>query len=330
MTDPDPITQIQLMSGGYYVSRCLQVVAELGIADLISDVPISASELARSTGSHPDALARVLSLLCANGVFVRVDGRFCHTEASRVLRTDHPMSMRPFARLLSIPVFWESIMRLDESIATGRPMGEEVTPGGLWHYFEQHPDANEIFNHTMAAKAQAVIPLVIAAYDFTKFPRIADVGGGRGHLLSAILQSSSLSRGILFDQPHVVEQATGVTSQRLDLCGGNFFEDELPEAEAYVLMEVIHDWDDQHAEKILHTVRRAAPAGAKLLLVEAMMPEQPVPCWTATLDVVMLNMLGGRQRSMVEYVTLLNRCGFVQAREIPVGAGHSIVEAVIC
>jgi hypothetical protein len=330
MTDPDPITQIQLMSGGYYVSRCLQVVAELGIADLISDVPISASELARSTGSHPDALARVLSLLCANGVFVRVDGRFCHTEASRVLRTDHPMSMRPFARLLSIPVFWESIMRLDESIATGRPMGEEVTPGGLWHYFEQHPDANEIFNHTMAAKAQAVIPLVIAAYDFTKFPRIADVGGGRGHLLSAILQSSSLSRGILFDQPHVVEQATGVTSQRLDLCGGNFFEDELPEAEAYVLMEVIHDWDDQHAEKILHTVRRAAPAGAKLLLVEAMMPEQPAPCWTATLDVVMLNMLGGRQRSMIEYVTLLNRCGFGQAREIPVGAGHSIVEAVIC
>jgi hypothetical protein len=154
----------------------------------------------------------------------------------------------------------------------------------------------------MAAKSQAVIPLVVAAYDFTKFPRIADIGGGRGHLLSAILGSSSLSRGILFDQPHVVEQATGVTSQRLELCGGNFFEDELPEAEAYVLMEVIHDWDDQHAEKILHAVRRAASVGAKLLLVEAMMPEQPLPCWTTTLDVVMLNLLGGRQRSITEYV----------------------------
>jgi hypothetical protein len=90
MTDLDPITHIQLMSGGYYVSRSLQVVADLGIADLISDVPISASELARSTGSHPDALGRVLSLLCAHGVFARVDGRFGHTEASRVLRTDHP------------------------------------------------------------------------------------------------------------------------------------------------------------------------------------------------------------------------------------------------
>lgn len=324
MTGLDPITQIQLMSGGYYVSRCLQVVAELGIADLISDTPISASELARSTGSHPDALARVLSLLCANGVFVRVDGWFCHSETSRVLRTDHPMSMRPFARMFGIPVLWESVMRLDETIATGRPMGDQVTEGGFWHHFEQHPDANEKFNHTMSAKAQAVIPLVVAAYDFTKFPRIADVGGGRGHLLSAILQSSSLSRGILFDQPHVVEQATGVTSQRLELCGGNFFKDELPQAEAYVLMEVIHDWDDQHAEKILCAVRRAAPNGAKLLLVEAMMPEQPVPCWTTTLDVVMLNLLGGRQRSMVEYVTLLNRCGFNQVHEISVGAGHSI------
>jgi O-methyltransferase domain len=330
MTNLDLITQIQLMSGGYYVSRSLQVVADLGIADLISDVPVSASELARSTGSQPDALGRVLSLLCANGVFARVDDRFCHTEASRVLRTDHPMSMRPFARMFGIPVLWQAVMCLDESVATGRPMGDEVTPGGLWHYFEQHPDANEKFNHTMAAKSQAVIPLVVAAYDFTQFSRIADVGGGRGHLLSAILQSSSLSRGILFDQPHVVEQATGIASPRLELCGGNFFEDKLPEAEAYVLMEVIHDWDDQRAEKILRAVRHAAPVAAKLLLVEAMMPEQPVPCWTTTLDVVMLNLLGGRQRSMSEYVSLLNRCGFGQVQEIPVGAGHSIVEAVTC
>jgi hypothetical protein len=329
MTDLDPITHIQLMSGGYYVSRCLQVVAELGIADLIADVPISASELARSTGSDQDALARVLSLLCAHGVFMRVDGRFCHSEASRVLRTDHPMSMRPFARMFGIPVLWQSVVRLDESVATGRPMGDEVTEKGFWHYFQQHPDANEKFNHTMVAKARAVIPLVVSAYDFTRFPRIADVGGGRGHLLCAILQSSSLSRGILFDQPHVLDQAIGVASERLELCGGDFFRDELPEAEAYVLMEVIHDWDDQHAEEILQSVRRAAPIGAKLLLVEAMMPEQPVPCWTATLDVVMLNLLGGRQRSMIEYVSLLNRCGFGQVQEIPVGAGHSIIEAVI-
>jgi O-methyltransferase domain len=109
--------------------------------------------------------------------------------------------------------------------------------------------------------------------------------------------------------------------------GGDFFHDTLPEAEAYVLMEVIHDWSDTQAERILRNVRNAAPAGAKLLLVEAMMPEIPKPCWTTTLDVIMLNLLGGRQRSLPEYVSLLNKCGFDEVREIPVGAGHSIIHA---
>jgi len=155
MTNLNPITQIQLMSGGYYLSRCLQVVAELGIADFISDEPISAAELAQSTGSHPEALGRALSLLCAHGVFERVNGRFRHSASSRVLRTDHPMSMRPFARMFGIPILWQAVMRLDESVATGRPMGDEVTPGGFWHYFEQHPDANEKFNHAMVTKCQS-------------------------------------------------------------------------------------------------------------------------------------------------------------------------------
>jgi hypothetical protein len=93
---------------------------------------------------------------------------------------------------------------------------------------------------------------------------------------------------------------------------------------------VIHDWDDQHAERILNAVRRTAPVGAKLLLMKAMMPEQPVPCWATTLDVVMLNLLGGKQRSLTEYASLLNHCGFDQVREIPVGAGYSIVEAGMC
>jgi hypothetical protein len=136
--------------------------------------------------------------------------------------------------------------------------------------------------------------------------------------------------GILFDQPHVVAEAEGIASTRLELRGGNFFADELPVADAYVLMQIIHDWDDQKAGEILQGVRRVAPVGAKLLLVESMMPDHPVPCWTATLDVVMLNLLGGRQRRLSEYESLLNRCGFDGVREIPVGAGHSIIEASLC
>jgi hypothetical protein len=327
MSSIDPVTQIQLISGGYYLSRGLQIAAELGIADLIESEPVSAAQLATSTNSHPEALFRVLSLLCAHGVFERVGGNFRHSDLSRVIRTDHPASMRSFARMFGIPLIWKSAIRLNESVATGNSMGDDATEGGFWRYFEDHPEDNAKFNSTMAAKAQAVIPLVIGAYDFESIPRIVDVGGGRGHLLDAIIKSTVRPKCVLFDQPHVVEEAAGISGDRLRVLGGDFFHDTLPEAEAYVLMEVIHDWDDTQAERILRTVRNAAPAGAKLLLVEAMMPEIPEPCWTTTLDVIMLNLLGGRQRSLPEYVSLLHKCGFEEVREIPVGAGHSIVHA---
>ena len=327
MSAPDPVAQIQMMSGGYFVSRCLQVAAELGIADLIADVPVSAAQLAATTGSSADGLGRVLGLLCAQGIFERRDGGFAHTEVSRLLRSDHPASMRSFARWFGNPVIWQSVIRLDESVASGEPMGEKVTPGGIWQYLAKHKDRSEVFNETMAAKARAMVPLVPRAYDFTRFPRIADIGGGRGHLLQAILAASPDSRGVLFDQPHVLREVANLAGDRLALAGGNFFEDALPEADAYVLMEVIHDWDDLSAERILDAVRRAAPAGAKLVIVEAKMPDPPMACWTATLDIVMLNLVGGRQRGFGEYTTLLERSGFGEIREIPVGMGHSIIEA---
>jgi hypothetical protein len=327
MSAADPVAQLQLMSGGYFVSRCLQMVAELGIADLISDVPVSAAELAASTGSSADALGRVLSLLSAHGIFAPLDDGFAHTEISRLLRSDHPASMRAFARMFGNPVIWQAVMRLDETVATGAPMAEQVTPGGLWRYLAEHEQASEVFNQTMVAKARAMVPLVPRAYDFTRFARIADIGGGRGHLLQAILAASPESRGVLFDQPHVIREVGSLASNRLTLQGGNFFEDALPEADTYVLMEVIHDWDEVAAESILRAVRRAAPTGAKLLIAEAKMPDSPVACWTATLDVVMLNLMGCRQRGFAEYTALLERSGFGAIREIPMGMGYAIIEA---
>jgi hypothetical protein len=246
---------------------------------------------------------------------------------SRFLRTDHPASMRSFARMFGNPVIWQSVIRLDESVATGEPMGEKVTPGGLWQYLAEHKDRSEVFNQTMAAKARAMVPLVPRAYDFTRFARIADIGGGRGHLLQAILAASPNSRGLLFDQPHVVREVASLAGDRLALEGGNFFEDALPEADAYLLMEVIHDWDDPSAERILRAVWRAAPGGAKLVIVEATMPDPPMACWTATLDIVMLNLVGGRQRGFGEYANLLERSGFGEMSEIPLGMGYSIIEA---
>ena len=271
---------------------------------------------------------RVLSLLCAHGVFYRVDGRFQHSELSRIIRSHHPASMRAFARMFGIPLIWQSVIRLNDSVATGRPMGNDVTEGGFWRYFEDHPEDNDKFNSSMAAKSQVVIPLVVAAYDFESlFNRRC----GRW---------SRAPPGRHYQNPHQAHwrslrptarcaRSSVNLGDRLQVLGGDFFTDTLPEADAYVLMEVIHDWDDGHAERILRTVRNAAPGGSKILLVEAMMPEVPEPCWTTTTSATssMLRSAGGRATHPLGHIRPARECGSHEVREIPVGAGHSIVHA---
>src|SRR5262249_534166 len=150
-------------------------------------------------------------------------------ETSRLLRGDHSASMRSFARMFGNPVFWQAVIRLDTSVATDAPMGEQVTPGGFWKYLADHPEASAVFNQTMGAKARVMVPLVPRAYDFTRFARIADIGGGHGHLLQAILAAAPSSRGVLFDQPHVLREVASLARDRLELQGGSFFEDALPQ-----------------------------------------------------------------------------------------------------
>src|SRR5207248_289113 len=151
-------------------------------------------------------------------------------------------------------------------------------------------------------------------------------GGGRGHLIQAIIAATPAASGVLFDQPHVVREAAAVASARLRVVGGDFFTDPLPVADAYILMEVIHDWDDDSSRKILCGVRRAARPHAKLLLVEALLPNDSLPNWPTTLDIVMLT-IGGRQRTLREYAELLLESGFEMTRDIDTHSGISIIEA---
>jgi hypothetical protein len=179
----------------------------------------------------------------------------------------------------------------------------------------------------MTGKAQGHIAGVLKVYDFSGFGVIADVGGGHGHLIQAIVAATPSVQGVLFDQPQVVEQAPIVASGRLRTMGGDFFQDQLPEADAYILMEVIPDWDDDASRKILAAVRRAAHRNAKLLLIEALLPDNASPNWPTTLDIVMLA-IGGRQRTLREYADLLRDSGFEMAREVDTQSGISIIEAI--
>lgn len=327
MSEPNPFTTLQQIAAGYCLPRCLHVVADLGVADVLDETPRTAADLATSVGAHPDALGRVLRLLSAHGVFESQGDKFQHSAASRLLRTDHPQSMRSFARMFGFGINWATFGELEHSVRTGLPAGEKVLPGGFWAYFAEHPEKNSIFNQAMAAKAHGQVAAIVAVYDFSGFNLIGDIGGGRGHLLRAVLDSAPSAQGVLFDLPHVIEEAARVTSERLTLRSGDFFSGSLPVCDAYLVMEVIHDWGDEESVAILKAIRRAAPSHAKLLLIETIVPDSPGPDWSKMLDIHMLTLLGGKQRTRQEYGALFERSGFSVEREIDTGAGISIIEA---
>ena len=171
-----------------------------------------------------------------------------------------------------------------------------------------------------------MIPGVLNACDFSRFDCVADIGGGKGHLLRAILDSAPNTRGILFDQPHVV--ASAPASDRIQIVGGDFFRGGIPCSNAYILMQVIHDWNDDQARQILQSVRQTAREGDHLLLIEYVMPETSQDHPAHGLDILMLVFIGGKERTRTEFAALLESAGFALNRVVPTETGHSILEAV--
>ncbi len=321
-----PHETIWTLTNAVVPSTCLHVVAELGVADFITDEPADESELASRCGVDADALGRVLRLLCDHGVFERADGGFCHSPASELLRTDHPMSMRGFPRMMGLPVFQTVIERLSHSVRTGSPSIETVEPEGLWAYLQHRPGEYEIFGQAMTAKAVADIAAVLGAYDFGRFGTIADIGGGRGHLLRAVLDAVPSAEGVLFDLPEVIA-AVDFKHERLTPQAGDFFADDLPSADAYILMEVMHDWPDDECVTILKRIRRAAHPAATVLVIENVIAEDRPDPRGRTLDVIMLAVTGGRERTATELGVLFERAGLKAGGVTQTAGPLRIVEA---
>src|SRR5579859_5089459 len=238
---PPPDQTIWTLTNAIVPSASLHVIAELGVADQIGDQPVTIDELALRCDADPDGLDRVLRLLGCYGVFRREGRSYRHTAASRLLRSDDPQSMRAFARLMALPSMWTVFSNLEHSVRTGRPAIEVIDPNGLWAHLRSHPDEGQIFAQAMTSKSIAEIPALLDAYDFSQTERIADIGGGRGHLLRALLDANPGARGVLFDLPEVIE-ALELDNDRLTTAAGDFFTDTLPQADCYLLMEVLQDW----------------------------------------------------------------------------------------
>ena len=323
----NPVITIFEVSMGYAVSRCMHVIAELGVADALGDEVQTAAQLARITGTNAGALDRALRVLSSYGVFEARNDGYAHNAASRLLRSKDPQSMRAYVRWIGSEVDWKSMEELAHSIRTGEPAANVVTPGGTWEYLAQHPEWSEIFDQAMTGKANGQISTILKNYNFSTFKTIADIGGGRGHLLKAVVESTPGARGVLFDQPHVVAEFADTTRGRIAVQGGDFFNDALPACDAYLIMQVIHDWSDAESIAILKAIRRAAPPHAKLLLIEAILPEESKPDWVQMLDIFMLIMLSGKERTRREFAALLGASGFRLDRTIDAGLGTWILEA---
>jgi|1186.fasta_scaffold07468_2 hypothetical protein len=311
----------------HVAARVLHVVCDLGVADALDSDPRSAYELAADVGADADALSRLLRLLEMHGLFTRDDaGRWQHTEASRWLRADYPTSLRSYARMSGLPFNWGSITNLKHAMAAGQPGICRLDASGWCAYLEAHPDEQEIFQQAMTAKAHGDIAALLATYDFSRHRRVADIGGGRGHLITAVLSAHPAVTGVLFELPKV---ASGIPpAGRLEVVAGDFFTDPVPACDAYVLMNVVHDWDDKDATAILTAVAEAGrPARATVLVVEAVLPEGPQPHRAKTLDVLMLAITGGRERTLSQYDSLFAGAGLHQVAMTPTTTSFSVLEA---
>jgi O-methyltransferase domain/Dimerisation domain len=326
---PSPANiQLMQLTTAYWTSRCLHVVAELGVADHLGDEPQSTESVAKATGTNTEALYRVLRLLASVGVFEFDDGKWQQTEASRLLRSDHPSSLRDYVRMLGLPVIWGAFEELDYSLRTGEPAFTKKHPNGVFVYFATHPEESRIFDAAMTSKSHRDIAAILPAYDFSRFAVIADIAGGRGHLLRAILKARPNIQGILFDQPHVVAQVQPYKGEKIAVVGGDFFTDPIPKADAYLLMNIIHDWPDAESVKILSAIRRDMPQEACVLIIETVVPKTAGPHLSKELDIAMLALPGGKERTQGEYADLAAKCGFRLKRIVETLSPYSILEMV--
>jgi hypothetical protein len=318
---------------GFQRSRALAVATELGIADLLRNGPLPVEDIAQATRTHEPTLYRVLRALASIGVF-HEDGarRFSLTPMGDLLRSDAPVSVGPIARFFGRDYHWTVWGHLLHSVRTGENTSRAVLGTDVWTYRERHPEENDIFNAAMAALSRAGAPLEIAAYDFGRHRTIADIAGGTGALLAAILRRQPDSRGILFDQPHVVAGARAIldragVADRVRIEAGSFFERVPSGADAYVMRRILHDWPDAEAVTILRCCRAAMRPDARLLLIEGVVGPPNEDPQSKFLDLVMLVSAGGRERTEAEWRALLAEGGFHLCQVHPAGPTSAVIEA---
>jgi hypothetical protein len=330
---PPEVALLELASG-FMATQAVYAAARLGVADALAGGPLSADTVAAKIGSPTDTTYRLLRACAAFGIFREGStGRFELTTMGMRLRSGTRESMLPVILMLGHPSYQGTWGQLVKVIQTGQPGAEDVLGQNLWDYLDADHEFAATFDDAMTRLSALDWPSVDAAYDFTTFSTIVDIGGGHGQLLSLILQAATSARGVLLERPALVRKAedhlreAGVLS-RCRIESGSFFETAPSDGDLYLMRRVIHDFSDEQAAAILSNVRDHMPSGATLLLLESVVPPGNTPHFAKSLDLDMMVFVDGRERTEREFVALLARVGLRVTRVVPTISTLSLIEAV--
>jgi hypothetical protein len=328
-----PQAQLIQMATAHFVSHLLYVAAQLNLADYLADSPKTAEELAKSTTTNVQSLYRLMRTLASLGLFTEdAAQRFSLRPLGEALKSGASGSIRGAVLTLTGELVTKSLGQLHYSVQTGKTGFEKAFGAPLFEWLANHPTAASMFSETMVGLHGAEPAAVAAAYNFSQFETVIDVGGATGNLLTAILGRHHGPRGILFDLPHVVRdapaliEARGLTA-RISIEAGNFFENAPAAGDAYLLSHIIHDWSEAECLTILDNCRRGMKPDGRLLIIEMVLPSGDTPHPGKMLDIIMLAVTGGQERTEPEYRALLDKAGFRLERIVPTESAVSIVEA---
>ncbi len=328
-----PETTVLRLLRGPWIAQSIHMAAKLRLADLVKNKPMPISELAQATGTHATSLYRLLRLLANFGIFTEVSaGHFGLTPLAATLRTDVPGSLNALATIYGEEMFWQPWGQIEYSIKTGETAFSRVFDKSLYAYLAERPETALLFDQAMSGLVSKIADAVAATYDFSSLRRIIDVGGGNGTLISAILHTYPEPLATLVDLEPVVKHAkkqlaeVGLTN-RCACVAGDFFRAVPAGGDAYILSTVICNWDEERAITILKNCHRAMTKGSKLLLVEIVLPPGDTPSPGKMLDLQMMVITGGRDRTEAEYRTLLEAAGFTLTQVSPTHSERSVIEA---
>ncbi|MCY1044102.1 methyltransferase [Corallococcus sp. bb12-1] len=318
---------------GYWITQILGTLVRLEVVEQLAGGPRPCDDVARALGLEGQHLYRLLRGGVTAGMLVEAPPRtFALTPLGEALRRGVPGSMRGMALAMSNPGHWLPWGQLGEAVRTGKPRTLETLGTDFWGWLNRDPVLTEEFAEAMGNISDEVGVELAALHDFSSLARVADIGGSQGVLLGHVLKAHPGCRGILFDQPAVIPsararlEAQGL-ADRVDLVGGDFFASGIPEAEAYLLKFILHDWPDTQASRILQRIHDGSPSGARLFVLEQVIPDDGSPSFASLLDLNMLAVVGGKERTVEEFRTLFAATGWTLEGISPSRTGMSLMEA---